>query len=382
MTTTAASTATAPTLRQRWSTVRWVLLALVAIIAVALVSAYLSAPRPGGRMNPDATSPDGAHALVALLRDHGVDVVVAENVGDVERAMRPGTLLLVAQTQYLVDDDALDRIAELPGDRLLVEPVSATREALAPSLKEAKLVSYGGSPDCDLREPRRAGDVELGFASTYEAADDASVTSCYEGALVRYTEAGHTITVVGTADFMLNSGLLTEGNAALAMNLAGASPRLVWYAPEQVQGESGTSTSISDLIPAGVTWFALQLAVAVLLTAWWRGRRVGPLVAEDLPVVVRASETVEGRGRLYRSRRARDRAAEALRTAVLQRTVPRLGLSAQSPPAAVVQAVAERAGLDQAAAAHWLYGPSPTTDGELVELANRLDDIERKVARA
>ena len=34
-----------------------------------------------------------------------------------------------------------------------------------------------------------------------------------------------------------------------------------------------------------------------------------------LPVVVRASETVEGRARLYRSRRARDRAADALRTA-------------------------------------------------------------------
>src|SRR5690606_41722785 len=56
------------------------------------------------------------------------------------------------------------------------------------------------------------------------------------------------------------------------------------------------------------------LIVVVVLLAWWQGRRLGPLVTEPLPVVVRASETVEGRGRLYRSRRARDRAAEALRT--------------------------------------------------------------------
>ena len=75
-----------------------------------------------------------------------------------------------------------------------------------------------------------------------------------------------------------------------------------------------------------MTWIVWQLCLAVVLLALWKGRRIGPLVAEELPVVVRASETVEGRGRLYRSRRARDRAADALRTATLQRLLPRLGL--------------------------------------------------------
>ena len=31
---------------------------------------------------------------------------------------------------------------------------------------------------------------------------------------------------------MTNGGLLQAGNAALAMNLASARPRLVWYAPQ------------------------------------------------------------------------------------------------------------------------------------------------------
>ena len=61
--------------RRTW---RWVLLALVVIIAVAAVSTYLTAPRPGGRMDAESTSPDGGHALVTLLRERGVDVVVAE----------------------------------------------------------------------------------------------------------------------------------------------------------------------------------------------------------------------------------------------------------------------------------------------------------------
>ena len=59
------------------------------------------------------------------------------------------------------------------------------------------------------------------MSDTYEAAGDVPVTRCYEGAVVRYTHDGRTVTVVGTADFMTNSGLLKQGNAALAMNLAG-----------------------------------------------------------------------------------------------------------------------------------------------------------------
>jgi hypothetical protein len=69
-----------------------------------------------------------------------------------------------------------------------------------------------------------------------------------------------------------------------------------------------------------------------------------------------------------------------LRTAVLQRTVPRLGLGVQSEPTAVVQAVAHRVGADPALIAHWLYGPAPNTDDELLELSHQLDHLERQVA--
>src|SRR4029077_10464304 len=110
----------------------------------------------------------------------------------------------------------------------------------------------------------------------------------------------------------------------------------------RIEGESSGSTTIFGLIPANVIWMVVQLWLAVLLIALWKGRRIGPLVAEELPVVIRASETVEGRGRLYRSRRARDRAAQALRASTLQRLVPRLGLAADTSAPAVVIAVAHR----------------------------------------
>ena len=165
--------AVGPTLVQRWRGARWVVLAIVVIVGVAVLSTYLTAPSPGGRMDPTSTSSDGARALVTLLRDHGVDVIAADDIAAVERAARPDTLILVAQTFHLIDDDLLRRLAALPGDRLLLEPVSRTREELAPQIRLDGATTFGGAePDCDLREATRAGTVQFGLSDTYEAVGD------------------------------------------------------------------------------------------------------------------------------------------------------------------------------------------------------------------
>jgi hypothetical protein len=369
------------TTQRRWRSWRWPLLTLVVIAVIAAVSAYLTAPRPGYAMDPESTGPDGAHALVTLLRDNGVEVVVADGIADVEKAARPDTLILVAQSQFLTDDALLDRLRRASGDLLLVEPTARIREALTPGLSKKTASTLDSNPDCSLREANRAGSVRFGASDTYEAKGRV-VTRCYDGALIRYRDGGRTITVVGSTDFMTNGGLLHAGNAALAMNLAGARPRLIWYSPHRIEGETSSPTSIYDLIPANVTWMVWQLALVVLLVALWKGRRIGPLVAEELPVVVRASETVEGRGRLYRSRRARDRAADALRTATLQRLLPRLGLGAAASAPVVVTTVAQRSGADANFVSYHLFGPPPATDNDLLQLARALDEIERQVTRS
>jgi len=366
---------------QGWRTGRWVALALVAITLFAAVSAWLTAPRVGGRMDPEATTPLGGHALVALLRDRGVEVLIADSVAEVQRSARSDSLILVAETAN-TRGQALTDLAAVPGDRLIMEPTVKSREALAPGIRLAS----GGRPDnrpvCALREAERAGTVTFDNADTYEHAADTALTRCYGGALVRYTDDRRTVTVVGSADFMTNGGLLREGNAALAMNLAGQRPRLIWYAPQRLQGDSDADRAITELIPAAVGWVVIQLCVVVALLAVWQGRRLGPLVAERLPVVVRASETVEGRARLYRARRARGQAAQALRTAALHRLTPRLGLGAAASQAAVAAAVARRCRLDEPAAQRILYGAAPETDSDLFALAQTLDDIERQVSQS
>ncbi len=362
----------------RWRSWRWVVLTLIVLAIIAGIDAYLTAPRPGGRMDPGSTGPDGAHALVTLLRDGGVEVVVANSIADVERAARPDTQILVAQSQYLTDP-LLNRLAKAPGDLLLVEPTARTREAVMTGVRISTADKFDIDPNCTLREATRAGSVRFGPSDTYQATKGRTMTRCYDGVLIRYRDGGRIVTAVGSTDIMTNGNLLQAGNAALAMNLAGDRPRLIWYAPNHIEGETSPPASILDMIPENVTWIVWQLWLVVLLVALWKGRRPGPLVAEELPVVVRASETVEGRGRLYRSRRARDRAAAALRTATLQRLLPRLGLGTGAPTPAVVTAVAQRSGLDAGYVAYHLFGPAPATDNDLLQLARTLDEIERQV---
>jgi hypothetical protein len=330
-------------------------------------------------MDPESTGPEGAHALIALLRDHGITVVVTDNVDDAVNAARPGTLLLFAQTQRVSTEGLLNKLADASGDLLLVEPTSHARAALAPGIRSGGASTSDTKPDCVLREADQAGAVDFGPSNTFRAVDDKTVSSCYGGALVRYRDGDRTVTVVGSTDFLTNGSLLRAGNAALAMNLAGQHPRLVWYAPQHIEGGSSSKGKIFDLIPNNVAWMIVQLWVTVALVALWKGRRIGPLVAEKLPVVVRASETVEGRGRLYRSRRARDRAAQALRSAALQRMLPRLGLGVDTPPPAVILAIARHVRSDPESLRHILFGPTPATDVDLIQLTSALDDVERQV---
>ncbi len=206
--------------------------------------------------------------------------------------------------------------------------------------------------------------------------------------LVRYRTAGRAITVLGSGAPLSNGFLAANGNAALALNLLNAHRTIVWLTPQPTTtrtisrlahpvGQPGQAQP--PLVPLRFQLLLLQLCVVVLLVIAWRGRRFGPLIAERLPVVVRASETVEGHARLYGSRRARDRAATALRTAMIGRIRPALGLAAGASADDVSQALAGRSHLGRAEIVAILYGPAPASDAELLALARNLDELEREV---
>ncbi|GAA1102975.1 DUF4350 domain-containing protein [Nocardiopsis composta] len=356
----------------------------IAFIAVLVLLGILVSlgqrPERSGRLEPESAAPEGSRALVNVVRDRGGEVTVVRGTDAAVQAADAGALVVLPASHRLGRAE-LDRLAASPADLLLVQPTGPALEALAPGVQVAGRTDQGAlEPDCALPAARAAGPADLG-GETYTGAP-----GCYPAdggsALVGTDRPGGAVsTVIGTPAPLTNERLGREGNAALLLNLIGDRD-VVWFLPD-VPVEQG-SEDLVDLLPPAVRLSVFPLAAALLLLAFWQGRRLGPLVAERLPVVVRAAETTEGRARLYASRRARDRSALALRTGTAERLRPRLGLAADAPPTEVADAAARRTGDDPGRLRELLYGVAGdgsdiTDDTALVRLAAELDRLEERI---
>jgi hypothetical protein len=395
---------------------------LALVVLILLGGTVIALLQPGvvvtGYLDPADTGTTGAHAITDILADRGDTVIRAITPAAAETAARgaasrgaasrgaasrgagPGVTLVVTSPSLLTAAQ-LDGLARVPANRVLIGPDRAALNALAPGVELLGAAPvHAVPPGCSLAAARLAGNADLGGLqlavrpppkprrALRGAASRPAL--CYptggSASLVRYTAAGRVITVLGSGNALTNGSLAHLGNAALALNLLGAHTRLVWLVPGPGRpgGRPGGAPangqqSLLSLIPRPAYLVTIQLGIAVLLAALWRARRLGPLVPEPLPVVVRASETVEGHAGLYRSRRARGRAAAALRTAMLARTLPALGLAPDTGAAEVAAAFSARSGSGQALIEAMLFGPAPGDDAALVALAHDLDALEREV---
>jgi Domain of unknown function (DUF4350) len=389
MTTTSASTSVHGGAHATWRSLRAPLIVVGLLIAVTIVSAVVQAQGRRGFLDPDAVDDGGSRAIANLLRDRGVNVRPARTTDAAVADASAGSTLVVAQPDLLTPGQ-LDRLAPVPVDLVLVAPGEAALASLAPDVRLSRSVPGGSAvrpPDCALPAAQRAGTAHVSDR-LYRVSNDAQSSSgrCYptggEPGLVRLEQSGRSITVLGDATPLTNAALAEQGNAALALGLLSEQPDLVWYLPGPDDVPVEEARSFVDLLPDGVLLAAVQAFIAVLLLAICKARRLGPVVSEPLPVVVRAAEAVEGRARLYRRGRARDSAATALRESTLERLIPLVGLPAAADRPAVIDAVASRSGRPTDEVSHLLYGAAPRNDRALVRLADDLDALDREVHRS
>ena len=177
-----------------------------------------------------------------------------------------------------------------------------------------------------------------------------------------------------------NEHLAEAGNAALAVNLLGRHPTLVWYMPSIADSDlAAGDPTLGELTPPWVSPVIVLLLTAGVAAAIWRGRRFGPLVAERLPVTVRAAETTEGRARLYAHARDAVHAADQLRIGALGRLGRMLGLGPSASAPEIADAAAARTGFDRGAVRGILIDELPRTDADLVDLDRRLRSLEQAV---
>lgn len=367
----------------RWRRWRLPLAGLAAALVVAVLG-VLALPRTGaGALDPESPSPDGSRALAQVLGDRGVDVQRVSSVAAAVGAAGPGSTLVVVDPDLLPPDLVTD-LAATGSDLVLVEPDGTTVAASGAPLAPAGTADDDvAEPGCDQPAAVAAGRAAAG-GYLYRTSGNAQAQVCYgsegRGSYAVWSDDGEQVAVIGQSEVLANASLADEGNAALAVRTLGAQPRLVWLMASPLEGATGDAEDPTALLPSWVGWVALQLALVALLAIAWRARRLGRLVAEPLPVVVRAAETAFGRASLYRRAGARDRASAVLRAASLRRIAARVGLLSSAGGPEVAGRAADAAGRPASAVHHLLLGPPPADDHALTILADDLDTLERDVS--
>ena len=380
--------------RERWRRWQWPLAVGAAVVAAALAGLVLLRPTSTGYLDPGNAAPDGTRALVRVLRDHGVDVRVRTRFDQVAADLSSGAgstvvvartdLLLGARTQDLrraVLEARADLVLVGAGPALLADldlPVVVASTATTPAVRD---------PQCADLVAGRAGPAVAGGV-TYRPARGSRqlVTSCYPGDggatyVALSSPGGGRTTLLGSGSALTNERLADAGDAALAIGTLATGQRVLWWTPNPADTAVTRSPTLRELVPRWVPWALAQLSVAFVVAAAWRGRRLGRLVHEPLPVVVRSVETTLGRARLYRKARARGRAAQVLRVAALRRIAKRCNLAVNAAPPAVAALAAARAGRPLPQVTELLVGPEPADDAALLALARSLDALETEVRR-
>lgn len=358
----------------------WVIVAALVLI-VAFIALRVSVTGPGdrGALDPEGRNDAGALALAEILRDQGVEVDVYRSRAEARAAIDENTTLVMANP-YTLTDEALESLMD-PAERVVFLSTSTHLLKVLRIGENASGTLPSVSAQCDAAEFADVGTIRADRLFT--PAD--GVNACFgsaEGAAVLMdgrTSPLHAV-VEGTRLFS-NEYLAENGNAALALALLGQTDRVVWYVPsfDDSDIEAEPTATLGSLTPAWVTPAILLLIVAGIAIAISRGQRFGPLVAETLPVTVRASETMHGRARLTAKAADAPHAAQALRDGAQRRLARRLGLAVHAGADEVADAASDRLRIPRGTLQALLAGPLPEDDAALIELARRLDELEKAV---
>lgn len=395
MTATVAPTPGPPVIppARRRSRARWWWIALpVALVGFVLLmfAGRPTVDRPPP-LSPDSEWPDGTKGLVLLLGDVGADVTVTSDApSDVDDL--DGTDVLLITLDYLYELDEIAAIREwvdLGGRLVVLDPYSQFTE-VTEGTAPGTLASGACTIDAlaGLDEIRTGGDAAM--YTTYFG-DDRCFSVGDTSFVVAVEQGDGTVVSVGGPTVFSNALLDQADNAGLAVALLAPEPgtrvRVMDLAftvppPDVERPDAPVPNPLSgflDALPERVRLPLLQVILAFVAYAWWRGRRIGRPVREPQAVEVEGSELVQAVGRLMARSRDPARAAAVLRDDLRRALCDRLGLPRDVDTSVLVRVAAERTATPETQVAAALTGPPVVDDAGLIDLARLIETIRQEV---
>jgi len=363
------------------------------LLAVTFALTLLTGGSQGNTddLDPDNPGLSGAQGLANVLRDHGITVTVVRSQRELlAQTVNGGTTVAITGTIHLSGRTARAAMAqaESAAGLVLLDPDSEVIKGMGLPVTSHLADLTDVAAGCAGAEVGKAFRLAQAHRAYQDTTNASGAVTCFPdkadggAAMVALPAAAGRprVILLGDDSLISNGAILDADNAAIALRLFGQSDHLVWYVPSLADISAADATSRS-IAPA---WFKPGLALAtsaVVFLCLWRGRRLGPLVTEPLPVIVRAVETTESRGRMYRKSRDRTRALAVLQLATRRRLAAYLGLAASSSLPSVAAAAAAVSGRTYQDVLELLSSPAAYDDSSLLERANTLATLEKEVRR-
>jgi hypothetical protein len=345
------------------------LLALVVISILTRDDATFGDP-----LDPRNPKRDGAQAVARVLDRQGVDVeVVRGQAAFLDTSVDPATSVVVTNPGALGDSTVkrLRQHAARAGSLVVV----GRAEVVAEQFGGGATASVTGRRPAACDESLARGLVVRTYGSS--GLDSPGCFGSDGAAVLVHRDA---LWLMASPLSLTNEHVLDSDNAALALRLLGQQPRLVWYVADLDDTAATDGVGLATLLPGWLVPGLYLVVAAALALVLWRGRRLGPLVTEPLPVRVRAAESTQSRGRIYRRTGDRHHAAAILVGATRRRLVESLQLPRETSLQTLAGTAAARTGRDPREVYDLLAGPPVDKDSQLVELGQRLLRLENEVS--
>jgi hypothetical protein len=344
---------------------------LAALVVVSVLSRdTASFPDPLDPRNPEY---DGGQAVARVLEDQGVDVGIARGEADLlGEEVDAGTVVVVTNPEEL-GNSTLEKLREHAEEAGAIVFVGH-REVLGAQFGIEDSSSEDGRRPADCEEPLVRGLV----VRTYDGGG-LETPGCFGKDGTSVLVRRDAVWLMTDPTSFTNDRVLESDNGALALRLLGQQDRVLWYVADSADTAAADGVGLSSLLPSWLVPGLYLLLASTLGFILWRGRRLGPLVTEPLPVVVRAAESTQSRGRIYRRTGDRRHAAVILVGAARRRLTEALQLPRGTNVETLAAAAAARTGRDPHAVLDLLGDPAVTKDSQLVELGQQLIELENEV---
>ena len=334
-----------PTARERFAAARpmiiIVVFSLLLVIAASILPAAGYNNAPVGIRNKEG---DGARALAQVLGDHGISVrdVNAQQAASVDE----NTTLVVIFPSRMTEEMAKAIETRTNVVYVGLEEDHGSYSVYLQGLRSSRTYSSKTwlTPGCTSDIAGRTQHLQASDYVLSGTADGWNLCFSDDGRNYAYAErsdSGRFRALIPDSLRLRNRAISEGGNAALAINAIGRTRRshgIRRRAPILRRARRRRSCSPPPyLMPA-----FLMIIAACLLAGLARGRRLGPLTSERLPIEVPASETLIGKARLMRSQRAYEHAAQALRSSTASRIATALGVAHTADREALTHAMEQR----------------------------------------